>query len=139
MHMTEQTPLTRDVFTRRVMGRIYLVYFLRKLSRPVVIESILLGLCVVIISLMVSLNHIIVNAERVPDAPTVLPLFRFFWSAFWDTTNIVKILCIALVLTSMTFIYSISFSFIKRCISLSGRFLGQIFFRHTATARPIIN
>lgn len=137
--MSKQTSLTCDVFTRRVMGRIYVVYFLRKLSRPVFIESFLLGLCTLIISLMVSLGHVINNAERVPDAPMMLPLFRFFWSAFLDTNDVVKILSIALVLTAIMFVYTISFSLFKRCTRISGRLLGQIFFRHTTAPHPAIN
>ncbi len=142
MHISKQTSLSCDVFTRRVMGRIYLIYFLRKLSRPVVIESIFLGACMVVISLMVSLSHVISNAEHVPDAPAMLPLFRFFWSAFLDTNNIVKILTITFMLTSSLFVYSIMYSFFKCFFHRSGRLIGQIFFRQSAStpsAQALIN
>ncbi|GEM_PF-6095504 len=120
--------LSCDAFTHKVMCRIYTVYFLRRLGKPAVIESALLVICAVIFSTMVSMSHVIANADRVPNNSSMMPLLRFFWAAFLNTDNIVKILCVAMALTGMLFCYSVIFPASKRVAHYSGHRLGQIFY-----------
>jgi len=110
------------------MCRIYTVYFLRRLGKPAVIESALLVMCAVIVSTMVSMSHIIANADQVSNNSTLMPLLRFFWAAFLNTDNIVKILCVAMALTGLLFCYSVVIPAGKRIAHYSGHRLGQFFY-----------
>ncbi len=137
--MTDKSLISYDAFTRRVMGRVYAVYFLRRISKPLFVEIFLFGVCTSIISLMVSLSHIITNAEHVPDASAITPLFRFFWSAFLNTSGVVKVLSTALALVIILFMYTVFYSVGKSFMRKSGRFLSQIFISYRSGARAVSN
>ena len=137
--MTDKSLISCDAFTRRVMGRVYTVYFLRRISKPLFVEIFLFGVCTTVISLMVSLSHVIINAEHVPDASAITPLLHFFWSAFLNTSNVVKVLSMALMLVIILFMYTVLYSLVKSFMRTSGRFLSQIFVSYRSGARAVSN
>jgi len=87
------TPNEKDLLKKRVMRHIYLIYLLRQCASPIAFRVYALGLFVVGLFSLVSVENVIAN---VPDAG-LSALYEFVSYAVVNTEYSVQVLLVALV------------------------------------------
>ena len=83
--------LTSNNLSVRIMRRIYLIWILRRIKSPVFIKTVLLALVVWQSFSRISFFHIIRNSPSLLDP---YASYEFFYSAFFNTELVVRVLVI---------------------------------------------
>ncbi len=99
--------MQNDILKKNIMRRVYMVYILRMVVKPLILEGILLVCLMGVATFFISLPHVITNLLALHG---IQALGKFFVAAFMNTQSIVKAISISVVLVTIAFAYD----FIRR-------------------------
>jgi len=88
----------RDEITKKIMRRVYLIYYLRLLIRPASLRLALFVSSFVAISAIVSVKNVLLNAQQLSN---ISDLYAFIVGAFGNTSLAVQIISAAMIVTLM--------------------------------------
>lgn len=80
---------------KKIMRRVYLAFFLRRMASPLAVKSYMLVAFLGFLVSQVSVSNVAANMPRVTD---IAALYRFSLGAFLNTEFIVQLLSVGIVL-----------------------------------------
>lgn len=92
----------------QVMRRVYFVYIVKKILRPLVAKSAAFAALAIVLMIYVSVRDVIIN---MPHAIDVLSVYKFLVAAFAHTTTSVQLVFIAMFSISLFIISDIAKNF----------------------------
>lgn len=84
---------------RKIMIRIYILFIIKKLKKPVVFEVLIFTLSFLSFISMVSLGHVLANTPH-----SIEGVYHFLISAFLSTELLVKTLILVMILVALILI-----------------------------------
>ena len=94
--------MTAVELKNRIMLRVYMIYAFRKLRQPILAEAFLLAISFALLSILVSLPHIISNIILTQGSPA------FFLDAFTKAQVFVKLIVLTGIITTTIFVWNVS-------------------------------
>ena len=91
--------INSDILKKSIMTRIYILFAIEKLKNPLALEIFVLGLSLLILGFLVSLQNVFINASNNLDN-----FYHFWTSAFLGTKLSVKTLVLVAVLIMGLFV-----------------------------------
>jgi EamA domain-containing membrane protein RarD len=96
-----------------------MVYIVRRMTQPVVLEAVCMSIFATMIFATVSFRHVITNASRIHSP---LLLVGFFLAAFINTNMVVKVACVGIAVAGILFSYGMFKDFSWQSVWQSTRY-----------------
>ncbi|MBX4210492.1 hypothetical protein KW783_00780 [Candidatus Parcubacteria bacterium] len=87
-----------NILKQNIMRRVYFVYWVRRLTRPMALRAYGLAASAIVVSFMVSVRNIMSN---MPEFYHLHDTTAFLFNAFRDTRHIIQFLVLAIIVVAV--------------------------------------